>query len=102
VIVDRIEAALDMFPRSLNFRTILLPTSRDVQEIYMRKYGKSPDYIAFYSPRDNTEYISANEVRLGVLAHELTHVILNKFFSQALPAVVQEVAAQYVNSHIDH
>jgi hypothetical protein len=30
VIVDRIEAALDMFPRSLNFRTILLPTSRDV------------------------------------------------------------------------
>jgi hypothetical protein len=101
VIVDRVEAILDLFPRSLNFIVVLLPTSREVQQLYMSKYGGIADYVAFYSPRDNTVYVSANDVRVGVLAHELTHVIICHYFPQPPPAVIQEVVAQYVDSQID-
>lgn len=101
VIVNRVEAVLDIFPRGLNFTLVLLPTSSAVQEVYKRKYGKNPDYIAFYSPGDNYIYMSANDVTVGVLAHELTHVIVGKYFSRALPSVIQEAVAQYVDSQID-
>lgn len=100
-IVDRVETILDIFPRGLNFTIVLLPGSKDVQNVYMGKYGRSSDYIAFYSPRDNTVYVSVNDVRIGVMAHELTHVIIDKYFSQAPPAVIQELVARYVDSQID-
>ena len=100
--VDRVEAILNIFPRSLHFTLVLLPSGRDVQNVYTWKYGKGPDYIGFYSPVDNTVYISANDVRIGVLAHELTHVILDKYFHRALPATIQEVIAHYVESQINH
>jgi hypothetical protein len=80
---------------------VLLPTGRDVQKVYMSKYGRSADYVAFYSPRDNTVYVAVNDVRVGVLAHELTHVIIRHYFPQPPPAVIQEVVAQYVDSQID-
>lgn len=98
-IVDRVEAVLDMFPRSLKFKMVLLPSSTDVQKVYRQKYGRSPDYIAFYSPRDNTVFVSLADVRVGVLAHELTHVILVNYFGVSPPDKVQEVLAEFVETH---
>ncbi|MEJ2683168.1 MAG: hypothetical protein P8Z71_02080 [Candidatus Sulfobium sp.] len=99
VIVERVEAVLDMFPRGLKFTVVLLPSSGDVQKVYRNKYGRSPDYIAFYSPRDNTVFVSLDDVRVGVLAHELTHVILVNYFGISPPDKIQEVLAQFVETH---
>lgn len=99
VIVERVEAVLDMFPRSLQFTMVLLPSSKDVQRVYRSKYGRSPDYIAFYSPRDNTVYVSLDDLRVGVLAHELTHVIIVNYFGISPPDRMQEVLAQFVETH---
>lgn len=98
-IVERVETILDMFPRGLKFRVVLLPSSKDVQKVYKSKYGMSPDYIAFYSPRDNTVFVSLDDVRVGVLAHELTHVILNHYFGIPPPDKIQEILAQFVETH---
>lgn len=100
VIVERVETILDMSPRELKFKIILLSSDTDVQRIYRNKYGSSVDYIAFYSPKEKTVFISADDIRLGVLAHELTHVILNHYFSISPPLKIHEVLARFVEAHL--
>jgi hypothetical protein len=100
-IIQRVEAVLDMFPRGLKFTMVLLPTSKDVQRVYTGKYGRSPDYIAFYSPRDNTVFISVDDVRVAVLAHELSHVVVDKYFRISPSYRIHELLAQYVETHLD-
>lgn len=98
-IVERVETVLDMFPRGLRFKMVLLSTSRDVQKVYRSKYGRSPDYIAFYSPGDNTVFVSVDDIRVGVLAHELTHVVLDHYFGISPPGKIHEILAQFVETH---
>lgn len=85
----------------LKFKIMLLPSDTDVQRIYSEEYGKGDGYIAFYSPRDNTIFISVNDLRLGVLAHELAHVIINSYFYNAPTKMIHEALAQFVEKHID-
>jgi len=99
-IVERIETILDMFPRELKFTIVLLSTDDEVQRIYRDKYGRRVDYIAFYSPRDKTIFISVNDISLGVLAHELAHVIIDRYYGIPTPVNIHEILAQYVESHI--
>lgn len=99
-IVERIETILDMFPKELKFKIILLPSDTDVQKIYRNKYRRNVDYIAFYSPRDKTIFISVNDISLGVLAHELAHVIIDRYYGIPTPVNIHEILAQYVESHL--
>jgi hypothetical protein len=99
-LVERVEAVLDMFPRDLKFRIVLLSTDTEVQRVYKNKYGGAVDYISFYSPRDKTMYISVDDIRIGVLAHEITHVILDFYFGVSPPVKIHEVLAQFVETHL--
>lgn len=98
-IIERVETILDMYPIGLKFDMVLLPSAKDVQKVWTKKYGRSQDYIAFYSPGDNTVYVSVDDVRVGVLAHELTHVILDHYFRVSPPGKIHEVLAQFVEAH---
>jgi hypothetical protein len=100
VLVERVEAILDMFPRGLKFRIVLLSTDTEVQKVYKNKYGASVDYISFYSPREKTMYASVDDIRIGVLAHEMAHVILDFYFGVSPPVKVHEVLAQFVETHL--
>lgn len=99
-VVERIETILDMFPRELKFKVILLPSDADVQRVYRTKYGKTVNFIAFYSPRDKTVFFSVDDISLDVLAHELTHVILDYYFGVSPPEKIHEVLAQFVEAHL--
>jgi hypothetical protein len=101
VIVERVETILEMFPRGLKFTIVLLSTDEEVQKIYRDKYGRRVDYIAFYSPRDKTVFISVNDIRLGVLAHEFAHVIIDRYYGIPTPVNIHEILAQYVESHLE-
>ena len=101
VILERVEAVLAMFPGNLDFTIILLHSDRDVRKVYTGKFGKKVDFISFYSPRDKTVYISVDDVRLGVLAHELAHVVIDFYYETPTPAKIHEILAQFVESHIE-
>ncbi len=100
VLVERIESLLDMFPREMRFRIVLLPTAAEVRKTYKDRYRISVDFIAFYAPRDKTVFLSVDDIELGVLAHELTHVILDHYFGISPPAKIHEVLAQFVEAHL--
>ena len=70
-IIEKAETILEMYPNQLNIRIVLVEKSADVNRIFKEKYGKNANNIAFYSLSENTIYISVDDARLAVLAHEI-------------------------------
>ena len=102
VVLERVKVVLAMFPKNLNFTIILLPSDTDVQKVYTGKFGKKVNFISFYSPRDKIVYISVDDVRLGVLAHELAHVVIDfYYYENPTPVKIHEILAQFVESHLE-
>lgn len=100
VIVERVIVVLDMRPNDVRFKLVLLPTEEDVQQVYRMKYNRKVDYIAFYAPKDKTVYLSVNDIRIGVFAHELGHLIIDLYYGTTTPSKIHEVLAQFVETHL--
>jgi hypothetical protein len=101
VIIEKVESVLEMFPRNLRFTVMLLPGEKDVQKVYREKYRAEVDYIAFYSPRDETVYVSVDDIRRGVLAHELAHVVVDHYYGVPTPVRIHEILARFAESHLE-
>lgn len=101
VVVEKVETVLDMFPPILYFYLVLLPTDDDVQEVYLKKYGKRVNHIAYYSLSEKTIYISVSDLNLQVLAHELGHMVVDHYFKVRPPYKIHEVLAQFAEVHIN-
>ena len=100
VIVERVETILEMIPNKLNFKLVLLSSENEVQTTFKNKYGRNVDYIAFYSPRDKTVFVSVKDVDLGILAHEFAHVIIDQYYGIPSPEKLHEILAEYVEMHL--
>ncbi|MFA7062419.1 MAG: hypothetical protein WC156_16560 [Pedobacter sp.] len=100
VIVERVVVVLDMRPSAIRFKLVLLPTDTEVQKVYKEKYNKNVDYIAFYAPKEKTIYVSVSDIRIGVFAHELGHLIIDLYYNVSTPIRIQEVLAQFVETHL--
>ena len=100
IIVEKVEVALDMFPDSLHFKLVVLPSASEVSGIYKKKYGKSVNHIAYYSMNEKTIYISADDTRLRVLAHEIGHMVVDHFFKVRPPYNIHELLAQFAEKHV--
>lgn len=100
VIVERVQSILEMFFRDLTFNMVFMASQKDVQNIFENKYGKDVDYIAFYSPKDKTIYLSVRDIELGVLAHEIAHVVIDHYYGISTPSKIHEVLVQYVETHL--
>ena len=102
VVVERVRTLLHLFQPDLKFWVVLLATAEEVQNVYESRYGTAGvQYVAFYSPLERTLFTSVDDIDLDVLAHELTHVIVDQYFHQHPTAAIHEAVAQYVVSHID-
>lgn len=100
VILERVMVVLDMRPNDVRFKLVLLPSEEAVQQVYKTKYNRKVDYIAFYAPKDKTVYVSVNDIRIGVFAHELGHLIIDLYYGTTTPSKIHEVLAQFVETHL--
>lgn len=100
LVVEKVETVLDMFPPVIQFTLVLLPSRKDVQQVYKEKYGKRVDHIAYYSLSEKTIYISARDASLQVVAHEFGHMIVDQYFKVRPPYRIHEVLAQYAEKHV--
>src|ERR1039458_4620139 len=94
VIVERVVAVLEMRPKDIHFKLVLLPSEAEVQKVFKETYHKKVDFIAFYSPKEKTVYISVRDVRIGVFAHEIGHLIVDLYYGAATPIKIHELLAQ--------
>ena len=79
---------------------MLLKTSDDVNRIYKQKYGKKAHNIAYYSLAEDTIYISVDDARLRVLAHEIGHAVVDHYFKVRPPYNIHELMAQFAEKHV--
>jgi hypothetical protein len=100
-IIEKAETILEMFPDKLHMYIVLLENSGDVARVFKEKYGKNVNYVAFYSLSEDTIYISVDDTRLAVLAHEIGHAIVDHYFKVRPPYNVHELMAQFVEKRIE-
>jgi len=100
VILEKAQLALAMYPNGMKVTVVLLPDSRSVSAVYLQKYGKKADHIAYYSLSEKTVYVSADDVNLRVIAHELGHAIVDHYFKERPPYHIHELMAQFAEKHI--
>lgn len=100
-IIEQAMIVLDMYPKKLHVNVVILPTTQDCSEVFAQRYGKMERRFAYYSLSEDTIYISAKDTRLGVVAHELAHAIIDFYFSEQPPSYIHELMAQSVERHID-
>ena len=99
-LVGRVQEILDMRPAKLHFTIELLDNPDQVQRIYQKQYGRKVDFIAFYSPRTETIYVAINKLRRTVIAHEMAHAVIDRYFDKAPPVKIHELLAQYVEKQL--
>lgn len=99
-LVGRVQEILDMRPVGLKFAIELLASPGEVQSIYQQQYQRRVDFIAFYSPRNETVYFAVNKLQRNVFAHEIAHAIIDRYFDKAPPVKIHELLAQYVEKQL--
>lgn len=100
VLIEKAEVVLDMFPPNLHITVVLLGTRKDVGRVYKSKYGKKANHIAYYSLKEKTIYISVDNTKLRVIAHEIGHAIVDHYFKVRPPYNIHELMAQFTEKHI--
>ncbi|MCF6178390.1 MAG: hypothetical protein L3J63_03240 [Geopsychrobacter sp.] len=99
-LIGRIQEILDMRPKNLHFTIQILSSPQEVQATFFKEYNRKVDYIAFYSPRSETVYLSTKKLRRTVLAHEMAHAVIDRYFGKAPPVKIHELLAQYVEKQL--
>lgn len=100
-LVERVEYVLDMWPDGLDIKIELSDDADGVRAAYLDLYEKQVDYIAFTRLSTQTIYISVADTSDRVLAHELAHVVVNKYFTERPPYHIHELLAQFVEAHLN-
>lgn len=100
VIVEKVESVLDMHPGDMKFKIVICESMKCVQEEFKRIYSIQVDYLAFFSPVEDTVFYSAKNITLRVVSHEIGHVVAEKYFVVSPPVKIHEVLAQYAEMHI--
>lgn len=99
-ITEKVMTVLDMYPKPLKFAIEIMADVDAVKAVFKDMYNKDVEYIAFYSPRLDKIFFSADNGRLRVVAHEIGHVVAENYFTVSPPRRIHEVMAQYAEKHI--
>lgn len=100
LLVDQVQAVMDMHPDRLKFTIILLPSAEAVQEVFFQKYGKQADHIAYYSLSEKTIYFSVDTASLNVVSHEIGHVVVDHYYKVHTPYNIHELMAQFAEKNL--
>ncbi|MCX5657776.1 MAG: hypothetical protein NTZ48_06090 [Candidatus Omnitrophica bacterium] len=79
------------FYRSLN----------ELKSVYLKLFNGELKAPSFYVYDTNTVYISTENIRLGILGHEIAHAIIGNYFVVLPPTKIQEVLSGYVEYQLN-
>ncbi|MBN3040575.1 MAG: hypothetical protein JW867_05565 [Candidatus Omnitrophica bacterium] len=87
---------LDIHIYSYHGNLRFFPDQASVSSVFSSYLGAGFPERSFYLHPKNTIYISAQDVTLGMLGHEIAHAVISHYFVVPPPAKVQEVLCGYV------
>jgi len=100
-LMEQCEICLGMFPDGLKAKIVLCEDREEVNRIYLERYGKKVNYIAFMSKSEKTIWMSVPDARRERLAHEFGHIIIETYLPGKIDSKIHELLAQYCERHFD-
>jgi hypothetical protein len=100
VITQNVETILEMYPPNLHYSVSLCTDMDQVNEALTTRHPGAWHRAGFYSTGKDTVYLSVPDTGLKVVAHEVGHVVVEKYFKTKPPVKVHELLAQFVEKHI--
>lgn len=71
-----------------------------LKEEFKSLFNEDLTALSFYISSSNTIYIDAENIKPEILAHEIAHALINRYFVVSPPIKVQEILAKYVEYKI--
>jgi len=99
-IVDMVESLLDMRPPGFRFSIQIFRSQAELDGAYhgLGMMGDAP--AAYYSHTTRSIAVSLDNITDRVLAHEIAHAVICRYFGTPPPMRMQEILAQYVDKHL--
>ncbi|MCM8830985.1 MAG: hypothetical protein NC918_02180 [Candidatus Omnitrophica bacterium] len=72
----------------------------ELNKIFKSFFDKNLNTFSFYISSSNTIFIDFENIKAEVLAHEIAHAIINRYFVVLPPVNVQEILSKYVEYKI--
>ncbi len=93
---ERVQEILDMRKR---MNKVIINISHDEKQLhaaFYKIYRRKCLFLAFYIYKYNTIYVNVENMQEGMLVHELSHAIIDHYFSARPPKATAEILARYV------
>jgi hypothetical protein len=99
-VFERVQNILGMRKKMDKVKINVYKNKAQLHKAYAALYKGACSIRAWYRHRDNTIYVNANDIHEGVLAHELTHAIVDHYLLVRPPRATAEIIARYVDNHL--
>lgn len=96
----KVEQVLEMFPPNFNYSVQLCKDMDKIREMFLLLHKRNWKRPGFYSPVNNTVYLSVKNTNIQVVAHEVGHAVVENYFKVRPPVKIHELLAQYAEKHI--
>lgn len=101
LILMKVKEILDMYPADIHVNIKIFKNRKELNSEYCKLSGSVDDCRSFYIYSYNTIYTSEQDVTDSIMAHEMTHALVDHYFSTTPPEKVAELLAQNVDLHLD-
>ena len=100
LLFERVQEILDMRKKMDSVLINIYANREQLVDTFISIYHKPCNIRAWYRYKDNTIYLSINDLHEGMLAHELAHSIIDHYLLIRPPMASAEILARYVDSHL--
>lgn len=101
MLFTRVKEILDMFPPGIHVNIKIFKNRKEVNNEFCRLARSAQECRSFYIYSHNTIYTSEQDISDSVIAHEMTHALVDHYFSATPPGKVAEILATNVDLHLD-
>jgi len=99
-IYSEVSDTLDIHLYSYKGNIRILRDFEELKKAFRELFRQELITYSFYVYSSNTIYVDAQNVKPEILAHEIAHAIINRYFFIPPPERVQEILAKYVEYRI--
>ena len=100
LVFERVQKILGMRKEMAKIKINIYQNKGQLNEAYAEMYPGTCKIRAWYRHANNTVYLNLDDLQEGMLAHELTHAIVDHYLLVRPPHATAEILARYVDNHL--